>query len=82
MLSLSSILSYVAPVAAQTAGGLMNRKAAGNATNSLATGVRNGMAAINTGAQAAEDALMPYSDAGKAALQNLTAGTAPGGDGM
>ncbi len=87
MPSLSSIINVGAPVV----GGILNRKAAGSATNKLTTGVNTAIGTVQAGGAAAGKTLKdvydeqkglldPYRNAGMPALNTLQQGTAPGGD--
>lgn len=71
------------------ANGLLDQKAAlaaglVDANGALTKSSQDALAAVTGGAASAKgdltSALSPYTDAGKAALQRLTAGTAPGGE--
>jgi hypothetical protein len=90
MPSLQSLKNFVAPIAPQVVGGLLNRRAAGQNTTTLL----NGANAATKTLQSNDDdiqkllaqiygnntkALAPYSSVGPPALNSLTAATAPGG---
>lgn len=91
MPSLSSIRGYALPVGLQVAGGLLNRRASGNAARTLTQGAQTGIDTVNAGFNSSRKSLAdayktqqglldPYRSAGMPALNTLQAGTAPGGD--
>lgn len=62
---------YVLPVAAQVVGGLLNRSAAGSATNALTSGVNDAMSTVKSGVANAETALTAGKDAASGTLKDL-----------
>lgn len=91
MPSLSSISSYLLPVGANIAGGLINRRATNSATNRLTAGGTQAIDTVNAGFNSSRKALSdvyndqkglldPLRATGAGALDTLKTGTAPGGD--
>lgn len=91
MPTLRSLAQYAVPIGAQVAGGVINRRAVGNATKTLTAGVDQATGTINDAAQQSrrtmadvykeqKDALQPYQDTGAITLPGLKEGVAPGGE--
>lgn len=91
MPSLSTISSYLLPVGANIAGGLINRRATNSATNRLTAGGTQAIDTVNAGFNSSRKALSdvyndqkglldPLRATGAGALDTLKTGTAPGGD--
>lgn len=82
---------YGVPVGSQIVGGILARRATGNATQNLTTGVGRAMDRINTGYDSSartmadvyrqqQQTLAPYRATGESALPGLQAGVAQGGE--
>jgi hypothetical protein len=90
-MALLSTLKAIAPIAAPIVGGIINRRTAGNATNTLTGGVNNAINTVNAGANTASKTLAdlwdeqrkllePYRTAGMPSTNALAEGVLPGGD--
>lgn len=91
MPSLSDIANFGVPIATNVISGLAGRRAAGQATNTLATGGQQAIDTIQGGQQRAQGTLNnvwdqqqhildPYRTAGQHANDTLAEGSAPGGN--
>lgn len=91
MPSLRDLAQYAVPIGAQVAGGLLNRRAAGNAVNRLGTGFNTAIDIIRGGAdqsrrtmadvyQRQRDILEPFRAGGTRTFANLEEGVRPGGE--
>src|SRR5688572_33065816 len=90
MPSLNDLLQYAVPIGAQAAGGLLNRRATGNATQRFGAGTTAAMDRITQGADASRrtladihsqnrNILSPYRQSGERNLAELDAGVQQGG---
>lgn len=90
MPTLRDLLEFGVPIGAQVAGGLINRRASGNATRRVGAGTTAAMDRISAGADTSrrtmadiygrqQETLQPWRASGERSLQDLDAGVREGG---